>query len=186
MERYKDIIASLLKKTEAELNESEKHVLQHLREKQAISRNPHKDFADEMTFGQRIADKVASFGGSWPFIGLFALFMLLWIGSNVILLLFFHKKPFDPFPYILLNLFLSMLAAIQAPVIMMSQNRQAVHDRIDAQHDYEVNLKAEIEIMDLHQKLDELREQKWEKLLEIQEQQITMLNAINKLLEEKA
>lgn len=185
MEKYKDIISALLKKTEHDLNDTEKHVLQHLRNKEAISRNVHKEFTADLTFGQRLADRVASFGGSWPFIGLFAIFMLLWIGSNVVMLLFFKSKPFDPFPYILLNLFLSMLAAIQAPVIMMSQNRQAAHDRIDAQHDYEVNLKAEIEIMALHQKLDELRENKWEKLIEIQQQQIAMLIAINKILEER-
>ena len=178
MLNYKEIAIALLKKSETALTETEKHVLQHLKEKEAISRNTHKDFTDDMTFGQRVADRVAAFGGSWTFIGIFTMILTLWIGGNTVMLIMFHKKPIDPFPYILLNLFLSMLAAIQAPVIMMSQNRQAVHDRLDAQHDYEVNLKAEIEIVALHQKLDELREQQLMEMLELQKQQITLLEQI--------
>ena len=185
METYEEIVKRLLKKGEEALGETEKHILQHLAEKEPISRNTHEEFTDKLTFGQKVADKVASFGGSWPFIGIFALFLFTWIGGNVALLFFFHKKPIDPFPYILLNLFLSMLAAIQAPVIMMSQNRQSAHDRLDAQHDYEVNLKAEIEIMALHQKLDELREKQWQDLIQLQQEQILLLNSINKLVETK-
>ena len=101
------------------------------------------------TRGQRAADAVASFGGSWPFVGLFAATMLAWVGVNAVLL-GTSGQTFDPYPYILLNLFLSMLAAIQAPIILMSQNRQGEKDRLSAAHDYEVNLKAEIEIMLLH------------------------------------
>ena len=185
METYEEIVKRLLKKGEVALGETEKHILQHINDKKPISRNIHTEFTDTLTFGERIADKVAAFGGSWPFIGIFALILVLWIGGNVLMLVAFHKKPFDPFPFILLNLFLSMLAAIQAPVIMMSQNRQSAHDRIDAQHDYEVNLKAELEIMTLHQKLDELRDQKWSELIEIQTQQIAMLKAISLLLEKE-
>jgi uncharacterized membrane protein len=185
METYEEIVKRLLKKGEAALGETEKHVLQHLKEKQPISRNTHQEWSEKLTFGQKVADKVASFGGSWPFIGIFALFLFIWVGGNVALLIIFHKKPFDPFPYILLNLFLSMLAAIQAPVIMMSQNRQSAHDRIVAQHDYEVNLKAELEIMALHQKLDELREQQWAGLIALQKQQMDLLDSIIKSIGEK-
>jgi uncharacterized membrane protein len=103
--------------------------------------------------------------------------MLLWVGLNAYLLML-HGKTFDPYPYILLNLFLSMLAAIQAPIILMSQNRQSEKDRISAEHDYEVNLKAELEIMLLHDKLDSLREKQWEELLQIQTQQLRLLGAL--------
>ena len=178
MEKYKDLIGALLKKTEHDLNDTEKRVLQHLRNKEAISRNVHKEFTADLTFGQRLADRVAAFGGSWPFIGLFALFMLLWIGSNVVMLLFFKSKPFDPFPYILLNLFLSMLAAIQAPVIMMSQNRQEEKDRERAKKDYKINLKSELEIRELHEKIDHLIIHYQQDLLEIQKTQIDLLENI--------
>jgi uncharacterized membrane protein len=186
METYEEIVKRLLKEGEKALGETEKHILLHLAENTPISRDTQQDISEKLTFGQRVADKVASFGGSWPFIGIFALFLLVWIGGNVALLIIFKKKPLDPFPYILLNLFLSMLAAIQAPVIMMSQNRQAAHDRIVAQHDYEVNLKAELEIMALHQKMDELREQQWAGLIELQTQQIELLKNITSHLSDSA
>jgi uncharacterized membrane protein len=118
-----------------------------------VSRNVNVEHDKTLTFGERLADRVASFGGSWTFMMLFATVLLLWVALNSLML----SKAFDPYPYILLNLFLSMLASIQAPIIMMSQNRQAAKDRLDAAHDYEVNLKAEIEIMALHEKLDEMR-----------------------------
>jgi uncharacterized membrane protein len=181
MENYSELIKRLLNKTEDMLTEAEKHVLRHVMRKEPISSDHLKKRAEGLTYGQRVADKVASFGGSWPFIGLFGLFLACWITTNVLLLVS-HHKPFDPYPFILLNLFLSMLAAIQAPVIMMSQNRQAAHDRMDAEHDYEVNLKAELEIMALHHKLDQLREQQWEELLRIQKEQIQRLEAIEKKL----
>ncbi len=131
-------------------------------------------FQDTRTFGQRLADRIATFGGSWTFIIVFAVILLAWTGLNTLILARRHEA-WDPYPYILLNLFLSMLAALQAPVIMMSQNRQAAKDRLDAAHDYEVNLKAELEIRALHEKLDELREQHWMELIEMQQQQIRML-----------
>jgi uncharacterized membrane protein len=124
---------------------------------------------------------VAAFGGSWTFIGIFASVLIAWIVLNSVILAKAHSA-FDPYPYILLNLFLSMIAAIQAPVIMMSQNRQAAKDRLDAAHDYEINLKAELEIAHLHQKMDELREKQWTELVAMQQKQIRMLT---KLLEEK-
>ena len=122
------------------------------------------------TLGDRLADRVAAFGGSWKFIFLSVGAIALWIIVNAWL-----GKPFDPFPYIFLNLILSCLAALQAPVIMMSQNRQAAHDRVDAEQDYHVNTKAELEIVALHTKLDEIREQKWVELLKLQEQQLAIL-----------
>jgi uncharacterized membrane protein len=125
-----------------------------------------------MTFGQRVADRVAQFGGSWPFIGLFAGVLVVWMGVNGWVL---AKHPFDPFPFILLNLALSALAALQAPVIMMSQNRQAAKDRLHATQDYEINLMAEIEIRDLHDKMDSLRFKQWHELWHIQKRQIELL-----------
>ena len=124
--------------------------------------------------GQRAADAVATFGGSWTFIAIFAAILIAWVGLNSFILVKYDKN-FDPYPYILLNLFLSMLAAIQAPIILMSQNRQADKDRLNAEHDYEVNLKAELEIMLLHEKVDLLREGQWGELLAIQKEQLRLL-----------
>lgn len=138
------------------LTEHERRVLQSTLDRKLIARNPHKAYVDQLTLGERLADAIARVGGSWSFILGFLAFLALWALGNSWLL---GRDTFDPYPYIFLNLVLSMLAAIQAPVIMMSQNRQAARDRIDAAHDYEVNLKAEIEIMALHEKLDALRHQ---------------------------
>jgi uncharacterized membrane protein len=156
------------------VTEREKRVLHHLGERLHISHNTNREFDQALTFGQRLADRVAAFGGSWPFIILFGSVLLLWIVLNSYILAR-RGDAFDPYPYILLNLVLSMLAALQAPVIMMSQNRQAAKDRLDAAHDYEVNLKAELEIMSLHEKVDLLREQQWRELIEIQQEQIRLL-----------
>jgi uncharacterized membrane protein len=131
----------------------ERRVIERVARRVAISKNVNDVHDDTLTFGQRLADKVASFGGSWTFMIIFATVLVFWVMLNTLLM----SKAFDPYPYILLNLFLSMLASIQAPIIMMSQNRQSAKDRLDAAHDYEVNLKAEIEIMALHEKLDEMR-----------------------------
>jgi uncharacterized membrane protein len=120
-----------------------------------VARNLNEEEDEQMTFGERIADRVASFGGSWTFIIIFGSFLLAWIILNSILL---ARKPFDPYPYILLNLFLSMTAAVQAPVIMMSQNRQTIKDRMRADLDYQINLKSELEVAELHRKLDHLTE----------------------------
>ena len=134
----------------------ERHVIERVAKKLAVSRNINKDFDKGSSFGERLSDHIAAFGGSWSFIILFGLAIACWIALNTGLLLNWGQ-PFDPYPFILLNLFLSLVAAIQAPIIMMSQNRQAAKDRLQAAHDYEVNLKAEIEIMALHEKLDEMR-----------------------------
>jgi len=130
-----------------------------------------------MTFGQKLADKVAAFGGSWTFISIFAVVLVVWVVLNSYVLLIFSTS-FDPYPYILLNLFLSMLAAIQAPIILMSQNRQAYKDRMSAEHDYEVNLKSELEIMALHEKMDLLREKQWSELISIQQEQLRLLSQL--------
>lgn len=158
---------------EAVQKRSKAAVEQSIAERRTISRSlPEID--DDMTFGQRAADAVARFGGSWAFIALFAVVLASWVGLNSWFLLRDGHKPFDPFPYILLNLVLSMLAAIQAPVILMSQNRQGEKDRMTALHDYEVNLKAELEIMALHQKMDEFKLH----LLDIQQEQLRLLNVL--------
>ena len=144
----------------------ERRVIERVAKRIAVSRHP--DALDESTFGERIADRVASFGGSWTFIMIFGAILVSWVLLNSFLLV----KGFDPYPYILLNLFLSMIAALQAPVIMMSQNRQSVKDRIQATHDYEVNLKAEIEIMALHDKLDEIRNKDLAELIQHLQSQV--------------
>lgn len=137
-----------------------------------VARNVNVAYDAALTAGERIADRVAAFGGSWTFILIFTGTLVAWIALNGVLMV---ARPFDPFPFILLNLVLSMLAAIQAPIIMMSQNRQAAKDRLSAEHDYEVNMKAELEIEQLHSKLDELRERRWAELVEMQQEQIRLL-----------
>ncbi|MBI2719581.1 MAG: DUF1003 domain-containing protein [Rhizobiales bacterium] len=134
----------------------ERQVIERVARKLAVSRNINIEHEQSLSFGDRIADRVAGFGGSWTFIIMFGTAIALWIALNSVVLVTANEV-FDPYPYILLNLFLSMVAAVQAPVIMMSQNRLAAKDRLQAAHDYEVNLKAEIEIMALHEKLDEMR-----------------------------
>jgi uncharacterized membrane protein len=132
---------------------------------------PPLPFEPPLTYGQRVADRVAAFGGSWPFLFCFGAALLGWIFLNSALLGRWHRE-FDPYPYILLNLFLSMLAAVQAPVIMMSQNRQAAKDRIQAGHDYAVNLKAELEISELQAKLDAVRADQLHDIVERIERQV--------------
>lgn len=166
----------LLKELE-KLTDIEKKIIASLVKKKSIVKNINKEVDDQRTWGEKIADKVAAFGGSWTFIIIFAAVLTAWIILNSFILL---NRAFDPYPYILLNLFLSMTAALQAPIIMMSQNRQSARDRLDASHDYEVNMKAEMEIRFLHEKLDDLREEKWLQLVEMQQKQIELLNDILK------
>jgi len=167
-----EYVEDVLKRQIGEITTLEAEVVRSLRENELLSEDTNAEFEQGLTFGQRVADRVASFGGSWPFILSFAFFLLVWIVINTIAL---QRQPFDPYPYILLNLVLSCLAAIQAPVIMMSQNRQETRDRLRAQNDYRVNLKAELEIRHLHTKLDELLTRQWQRLLEIQRIQTEML-----------
>lgn len=151
-----DLANRWLKRRADGLSLLEHRVLQSTIERRPIATDTARVFARQQSFGDRVADSIARFGGSWSFILGFLAFLFVWTVANAWLL---GRGAFDPYPFIFLNLVLSMIAALQAPVIMMSQNRQAERDRIDATHDYEVNLKAEIEIMALHEKLDELRHQ---------------------------
>lgn len=154
------------------------HELKHkIRTEQIQIKNVNDALKIKETFGQRVADGIAKFGGSWTFIILFVLVLATWITLNTLPLFF---EPFDKFPYILLNLALSCLAAIQAPIILMSQNRQSDRDRVEADNDYEVNVKSEVEIQLLHEKIDYLMETKWQHLVELQQLQIELLQKIAK------
>ena len=159
------------------LTEQERHVAHHITERTPISENVIQGYSERLTLGQRMADKVASFGGSWVFISIFACVMVIWIILNSFILIKLNSS-FDPYPYIFLNLILSMIAAIQAPIIMMSQNRQAYKDRLSAEHDYEVNLKSELEIIALHEKVDSLKQEQWRELISIQEEQLKLLSQL--------
>jgi uncharacterized membrane protein len=163
-----------LGRTMPTLGADERKILQRAVDRHPIAKNPNLAFDATQTFGERLADKVAAFGGSWTFIIIFGVVLVLWTLGNIAL----GRSAFDAYPFIFLNLMLSMLAAIQAPIIMMSQNRQSSKDRADAGHDYEVNLKAEIEIMALHEKIDRMRTQQLEELLKSQQQQIDLLTRI--------
>lgn len=158
------------------LGDVERRVFSAIVRRQPVSKDPSAE-PSELTLGQRVADVIAEFGGSWTFLFLFAAFLLGWILLNT-----GQGQEWDPYPFILLNLLLSCLAAIQAPVIMMSQNRQAAKDRQAAQRDYEVNLKSEMEVMSLHAKLDEARELQWKTLLEMQETQMNVLDRLESRL----
>lgn len=144
----------------------ERQVIERVAKRLAVSRDVSATFEEGRSFGERLADRIASFGGSWTFIMLFAAAIAIWVIINTVYLIGAGSQPFDPYPFILLNLFLSLVAAIQAPIIMMSQNRLAAKDRLQASHDYEVNLKAEIEIMALHEKMDELRQKDLKDLIQ--------------------
>jgi len=164
-------------KDRGELSALETEVVESIRKNKIVTDNLNKEFETNLTPGARIADKVASFGGSWKFIIIFFAVMAVWIVANSVVLLW---RPFDPFPFILFNLILSMLAAIQAPIIMMSQNRQESRDRLRAENDYQVNLKAEIEIRVLSEKMDQLLHHQWQRLLEIQRMQTEMIEDLAK------
>jgi uncharacterized membrane protein len=176
-DRIKTAVGEILESPEVNLTKFERHVLQSILKKNTVSRDTQSEFDDNRTFGERLADRVAQFGGSWTFIIIFVVFLIAWIALNTFLLSK-RGETFDPYPYILLNLFLSMTAAVQAPIIMMSQNRQAAKDRLQAKNDYKVNLKAELEIQRLHEKLDVLHEGEWKALKEIQEQQLHLLEGL--------
>src|SRR5881397_1581548 len=161
-----------LEKEYAKISEMEQAVVTQIARRGRVSKLVQQEYEAAMTFGERIADRVAKFGGSWTFIMIFGGILLVWMAINTWVLV---RRPFDPYPFILLNLVLSTLAALQAPVIMMSQNRQAHKDRMQANQDYEINLMAEIEIRDLHDKLDSLRFKQWHELWHIQKRQIELL-----------
>jgi uncharacterized membrane protein len=168
-------VESMLAAERGELGDVEKRILESIRQAELVARNVNTEFETRLTTAERIADRVAEFGGSWKFIFSFFGAIVAWIAINIFLLV---HRPFDPYPFILLNLVLSCLAAIQAPVIMMSQNRQEAKDRLRSEHDYSVNLKAELEIRTLHDKLDHLIFRQWHRLLEIQEVQIELIQEL--------
>jgi len=164
-----------LEKEMGTLTSLEQQVVEAMQNDQLLSEKLADDKGDTLSYGQKLADKVATFGGSWRFIIIFGVFLLIWMSVNVV---FLATKAFDPYPFILLNLILSCIAALQAPVIMMSQNRQEEKDRERAKNDYMINLKSELEIRLLHDKLDHLIVNQQEKLMEIQQIQIDMMSDI--------
>jgi len=155
-EAIRDLATRLLADGPQAFSSRDRKLLDKMARRHTIARNINAEFDQQLTFGERVSDRVAEIGGSWGFIIAFGVLIVGWVILNSLLLVRWNGV-FDPYPYVFLNLVLSMVAAIQAPVIMMSQNRQAEKDRLAAQHDYEVNLKAEIEIAGLHEKLDQMR-----------------------------
>jgi uncharacterized membrane protein len=168
-------IDNILKHEKKDIKALEKKVSKSIHEQDFLTKNTYSDYQASTNFGDRLADKIATFGGSWKFIIIFLAILLIWILVNAWLLL---SKPFDPYPFILLNLILSCIAAIQAPVIMMSQNRQEAKDRLRAENDYVVNLKSELEIRLLNEKIDHLLMKHWNSLMEIQEFQTEIMEEI--------
>ena len=163
------------------LGELERRIISSLLSKAPVATDPNQTFEAQATFGERVADKVALFGGSWTFIGLFFIGMFSWMTVNQEL-----SRAFDPYPYILLNLILSCLASLQAPIIMMSQNRLSAKDRSDAKNDYEVNVRAELQIRGLHEKLDSMREEELVRLTRVVELQQRALDSLNARLADAA
>jgi len=173
LNRYRNqYVRTLIEQEKGELSELEKEVYESITRHEILSTQVDEIYESGLSFGQLLSDRMARFGGSWEFIILFTVILFAWVLVNSVA---FFIRPFDPYPYIFLNLLLSCLAAVQAPIIMMSQNRQEAKDRLRVMHDYQVNLKAELEIRQLHQKLDHLLSNQWERLVEIQEVQMELL-----------
>jgi uncharacterized membrane protein len=168
-------LEDILQQEVGELSHLEEAVVKSISDNELLTTNIEPEMDRQLTIGERVSDRIAAFGGSWTFIISFFLFILLWIAVNIFVLI---SKPFDPYPFILLNLLLSCLAAIQAPIIMMSQNRQETKDRQRSEHDYKVNLKAELEIRLLHEKIDHLILQQNQRMLEIQQIQVDLMEDI--------
>lgn len=172
-------VAETLEEEKGELSLLEKKVMDSLKENEILSQNINVEYENKLTFSQHLADRLADFAGSWKFITIVAILLVIWIAINSIVLIL---RPFDPYPFILLNLILSCMAAVQAPIIMMSQNRQEEKDRLRSEHDYIVNLKAEIEVRNLNEKIDHLIMSQWQKLVEIQEIQTELMEDVVKEL----
>lgn len=170
-------VADLLERERGELSELDRQVVESLARQQTVARDVESAWEDRRTMGEKVADVVADFGGSWTFIGAFFFVLLVWMAFNVWAV---SRAVFDPYPFILLNLVLSCLAAIQAPIIMMSQKRQEAKDRLRSENDYRVNLKAELEIRHLHEKLDHLLNRQWERLAEIQQIQLEIMQDMSR------
>src|SRR6266480_3735603 len=173
----KNYVKEVLQDEIGELSALDQEVIESLQEHEILSSDISSQFEKKLTFGERLSDHIASFGGSWRFIILFGAVLFGWIILNAIFLL---NHGFDPYPFILLNLILSCLAAIQAPIIMMSQNRAEARDRLRAENDYKINLKAELEIRHLHEKIDHLLRRQYNRLFEIQQIQIELLEEIGR------
>lgn len=173
----KDYVREVLQDEVGELTALDHEVIESLREHEIVSSNISEEFQKELTFGERLSDRIAEFGGSWKFLISFGVVLVIWIVVNAI---FLATRAFDPYPFILLNLILSCLAAIQAPVIMMSQNRAEARDRLRAENDYKINLKAELEIRHLHEKIDHLLRRQYNRLFEIQQIQIELLEQLSR------
>ena len=173
----KDYVKEVLEEEIGELSALDQEVVESLQQHEILSSDLSKQFERRLTFGERLSDRIAEFGGSWKFLITFAAVLLIWIGINGVLLV---THAFDPYPFILLNLILSCLAAVQAPIIMMSQNRAEARDRLRAENDYKVNLKAELEIRHLHEKLDHLLRRQYNRLFEIQQIQIELLEELGR------
>jgi len=173
----RDYVKEVLEDEIGELSALDNEVIQSLEQHEILSADISKQFEKKLTFGERLSDHIAEFGGSWKFLITFGAVIFVWIGANAVLL---ATRAFDPYPFILLNLILSCLAAVQAPIIMMSQNRAEVRDRLRAENDYKVNLKAELEIRHLHEKIDHLLRRQYNRLFEIQQIQIELLQEISR------
>ena len=171
----KDYVKRALQDELGELTTLDQEVVESLQRHEVLSENIEHQFERKLTFGERLSDRIAEFGGSWKFISFFGAVLIGWIALNVYA---FANRGFDPYPFILLNLILSCLAALQAPVIMMSQNRAQARDRLQAENDYKVNLKAELEIRHLHEKVDHLLRRQYQRLFEIQQIQIELLEEL--------
>jgi uncharacterized membrane protein len=170
-------IAELLTEERGELSELDRQVTESLARQETLAENVEAQFAQKRTLGERLSDGLATFGGSWSFLISFGVVLLVWIGLNVV---YGVDRAFDPYPFILLNLVLSCVAAIQAPIIMMSQKRQETKDRLRSENDYKVNLKAELEIRHLHEKLDHLLTRQWQRMTELQQLQLEILQELNR------
>jgi len=173
----KDYIKEVLEDEIGELSALDHEVIESLEQHEVLSADISKQFERKLTFGERLSDRIAEFGGSWKFLITFGAVLLFWIALNGVILV---TRAFDPYPFILLNLILSCLAAVQAPIIMMSQNRAEARDRLRAENDYKVNLKAELEIRHLHEKIDHLLRRQYNRLFEIQQIQVELLEEISR------
>ena len=168
----RDYVRRLIEEESGSVGSLEREVVENIHSNELLALEEHREASEPLPLGARVADRVASFGGSWTFIGIFGCVLLGWILINSWAL---RERAFDPYPYILMNLILSCIAALQAPVIMMSQNRSASRDRQSAESDYKINLKAELEIRHLHEKMDHLLKQQHSRLMEIQQIQTELL-----------
>ena len=170
-------IENLLEENKGELSKLDREVIESLKNQDIVAENINRKFEHSRTHGEKLSDILARFGGSWKFIMIFFLILAVWMGANA----FFFLRPFDPYPFILLNLFLSCIAAVQAPIILMAQNRSAERDKLQADDNYRTNLMAELQVRQLHSKLDQFMKNQWDRLIELQEIQIDLAEELLKM-----